>query len=134
MQLLSHNYNFKAFKFDVMMHLVESAVPLYKCFHTLLPEILQNDSLLLPGFTEAAGAVFLLLLRALPAGAPTGPDPAGLPEGPGALVAQRGAEPHPQDGAGVWQAGRPGRTAAGGAGEESQPHEELGLCGKCDRC
>lgn len=67
-----------------------------------------------------------LLLRALPPGAPSGPDPAGLPEGPGASAAPRGAEPHPPDGAGVWQAGRPWPAAAGGSGEESQAHEELG--------
>lgn len=78
----------------------------------------------------------LLLLRALPAGAPPGPDPAGLPEGPGAPAAPRGDQPHPQDGAGVRQAGRPRPQAAGGAGEESQAHQELGLCqgGTWDRC
>lgn len=41
-----------------------------------------------------AGDVFLLL-GALPAGAPAGPDPAELPEGPGAPAAPRGAQPHP---------------------------------------
>lgn len=91
--------------------------------------VLQEFSQSLPplaGFAEA-GAVFLLL-GARPAGPPSGPDHAGLPEGPGAPAARRGAEPHPQDGAGVRPAGRPGRAAAGGAGEESPTHQELGPC------
>lgn len=68
------------------------------------------------------------LLRALTASAPSGSDPAGLLEGPGTPVAPRGVEPHPQDGAGIWQARRPGCPAAGGSGEESQTHKELGVC------
>lgn len=82
--------------------------------------ILTRTRSLPPGFAET-GAVFLLL-RAFPAGAPSASDLAGLLEGLGAPVAPRGAPPHPEDGAGVWQAGRPGRTAAGRAGEESQKH------------
>ena len=81
----------------------------------------------LPGVLQA-GALFLLLLSAQSAGAPSGPDPPGLPEGPGAPAAPRGDQPHPQDGAGVWNAGRPRCKAADGAGEESQKHQELGLC------
>lgn len=77
------------------------------------------------GFFEA-GAVFLLL-RAPPAGAPSDPDPAGLLEGPGASAAPRGAQPHPQDGARVREARWAGTPAAGGAGEKSQTHQELGV-------
>lgn len=79
------------------------------------------------GFAPAGAVLLLLLLRAPPAGATLGPDPAELPEGPGAAASPRRAEAHPQDGAGVRTAGRPGCAAAGGAGEESQAHQELGL-------
>lgn len=89
------------------------------------------------GFSPA-GAVLLLLvlllLRAPPAGAPSGPDPPELPAGPGAPAAARRAEAHPQDGARVRTARRPGRAAAGGAGEESQAHQELGLCACVHAC
>lgn len=101
-------------------------------------EICKDFFFFLLGFLEA-GAVFLLLC-APSASAPFGPDPAGLPEGPGAAAASRGAQPHPQDGAGVRQAGRSGPTASGGPGEESPTHQELGQCllmdqcVKCDRC
>lgn len=70
-----------------------------------------------------------LLLRAPTAGAPSDTDPAGIPAGPGAPSAPRGAQSHPQDGAGVWQARWSGCSAARGAGEESQTHQELGQCG-----
>lgn len=102
-----------------------------------------NPPLPLPvGFAQAGAVLLRLLLRAPPARAAPGPDPAELPEGPGAPAAPRRAEAHPQDGAGVRQARRPGRAAAGGPGEESQAHQELGLpvCvrvrvrGKCGRC
>ena len=72
-----------------------------------------------------------LLLRAPPAGAPAGPHLAGVPEGPGAPAAPRRDQPHPQDGAGVRPARRPGRSAAGRAGEESETQQELGLFLSC---
>lgn len=77
------------------------------------------------GFPEA-GAVFLFV-RAPTAGASSGPNPAGLLEGAGAPAAPRGVEPHPQDGARFWPAGRAGSTAAGGSGEKSQTQQELGV-------
>lgn len=71
----------------------------------------------------------MFLLHGAPAaGAPADPNPAGLSEGPGAPPAPGGAQPHPQDGAGVREARGPGTAAAGGAGEESQAHQELGVC------
>lgn len=85
-----------------------------------------------PDSTEA-GSVFLLH-GAVSAGAPTLPNPAGLPEGPGAPAAPRGAEPCAEDGAGVRQARRAGRAAAGRPGEESHGNQKLGRCGgKCNR-
>lgn len=72
--------------------------------------------------------MLLLLLGAPPAGAPLDPDPAGLSESPGAPAAPRGAQPHPQDGAGVREARWAGATAAGGAGEKGQKLQELGVC------
>lgn len=88
----------------------------------------SHPALLTPlaGFPQA-GAVFLLL-RAPAACASAGPDSTGIPEGAGAPVAPGGAQSHPQDGAGVQQAGGAGATLAGGAGEESQTHQELGGC------
>lgn len=80
----------------------------------------------LPASTEA-GSVFLLH-GAVSAGAPALPDPAGLPEGPGAAVAPRGAEPHAQDGEGVRQAGRAGPAAAGRPGTEGHADQKLGAC------
>lgn len=53
------------------------------------------------GFAQAGAVLLRLLLRAPPARAAPGPDPAGLPEGPGAPAAPRRAEAHPQDGAEV---------------------------------
>lgn len=69
-----------------------------------------------------------LLHGAVSAGAPALPDPAGLPEGPGAAVAPRGAEPHAQDGAGVRQARRAGPAAAGRPGTEGHADQKLGAC------
>lgn len=83
-------------------------------------------SLIRPAGSLEAGAVFLLL-RAPPAGASFDPDPARLPEGPGASAAPRGAQPHPQDCAGVREARWAGTQAAGGPGEKSQTHQELGV-------
>lgn len=83
-----------------------------------------------PGGIEAGG---VLHLSALAAGASSGSDPAGLPKGPGAAAAARGAPPHAHDCAGVRPSGRSGCTAAGGAGEEGQTHQQLGVCLLCGR-